>query len=110
VLEWGGRPALLDDITLPAALFRGLTRAKLAAYQGSMYGYFETAFGVRMVAAQERLKAVAADPVTAPLLGVVPGTPLLEVDRVAFTYGERPVEFRRGLACTAHHHYLNTLR
>jgi GntR family transcriptional regulator len=109
ILEWEGKPALLDDITLPAALFRGLTRAKLEAYQGSMYGFFETAFGVRMLTAQERLKAVEADDATAPLLGVAAGTPLLEVDRVTFTYGQRPVEFRRGLCSTAHHHYVNAL-
>jgi GntR family transcriptional regulator len=109
VLQWNGASAVLDEITLPAALFRGLTRAKLEAYEGSMYGFFETAFGVRMVAAQERLKAVAADAVTAALLGVAEGTPLLEVDRVAFTYGGRPVEFRRGLCSTARHHYFNAL-
>jgi GntR family transcriptional regulator len=109
VLDWEGAPAVLDEITLPAALFRGLTRAKLEAYQGSMYGFFETAFGVRMIAAHERLKAVAADAAAAVLLGVPAGTPLLEVDRVAFTYGGRPVEFRRGLCSTVRHHYFNAL-
>ena len=109
LLDWDGAPAVLDEITLPAALFRGLTRAKLEAYEGSMYGFFETAFGVRMIAAHERLKAVAAPAEAAALLGVAPGTPLLEVDRVAFTYGGRPVEFRRGLCSTARHHYFNAL-
>jgi GntR family transcriptional regulator len=109
VLEWEGSPAVLDEITLPAAMFRGLTRAKLEAYEGSMYGFFETAFGVRMVAAHERLKAVAADAAVARLIGVPEGTPLLEVDRVACTYGGRPVEFRRGLCSTARHHYFNSL-
>jgi GntR family transcriptional regulator len=109
VLDWEGAPAVLDEITLPAALFRGLTRAKLEAYQGSMYGFFETAFGVRMIAAHERLKAVAAEASAALLLGVPEGAPLLEVDRVAFTYGGRSVEFRRGLCNTARHHYFNAL-
>jgi GntR family transcriptional regulator len=109
ILEWAGTPAVLDDITLPAALFRGLTRAKLEGYHGSMYGFFETAFGVRMLSAHERLKAVAADASTGALLGVPPGTPLLEVDRVACTYGARPVEFRRGLCTTGRHHYYNAL-
>jgi GntR family transcriptional regulator len=109
VLEWGGRPVIVDDITLPAALFRGLTRAKLENYAGSMYGFFETQFGVRMLNAQERIKAVPADPAIAGVLGVPAGTPLLEVDRVAHTYGGRPVEFRRGLCSTAAHHYFNLL-
>jgi GntR family transcriptional regulator len=109
ILEYGGEPSVLDEITLPAELFPGLTRARFAAYRGSMYGFFETAFGVRMLRADERLHAVAADERAAELLEVVPGTPLLAVDRVAYTYGDRPVEVRRGLCTTRHEHYWNAL-
>ena len=109
ILEYGGRPAVLDEITLPAALFRGLTRARWQAYPGSTYGFFESEFGVRMLRAEERLHAVAADASSAALLGVAPGTPLLAVDRVAYTYGDRPVEWRRGLCATRDEHYWNTL-
>ena len=109
ILEYGGVPAVLDEITLPGALFRGLTRERCAAYPGSMYGFFETEFGVRMLRAEERLRAVAADPASAALLQVPAGTPLLAVERVAYTYGERPVELRRGLCTTRHEHYWNTL-
>jgi len=107
VLEWEGEPVVLDEITLPAALFRGLTRAKYEAYHGSMYGFFETQFGVRMLKAQERLSAIAADAATAAILGVAAGSPLLAVDRVTLTYGDRPVEVRRGLCATRAHHYFN---
>ena len=109
VLELAGAPVVLDEITLPAALFRGLTKARAAAYRGSMYGFFETEFGVRMLKASEMLKAIAADPASAALLGVEPGTPLLAVERVTTTYGDRPVELRRGLCATAYCHYLNVL-
>ncbi|CAG1011253.1 putative fructoselysine utilization operon transcriptional repressor [Rhizobiaceae bacterium] len=109
LLEFGGAPVVLDEITLPAALFRGLTRARIDAYRGSMYGLFESGFGVRMLKAREKLKAIAADADAAALLGVAPGTPLLAVERVTTTFGERPVELRRGLCTSAHHHYLNEL-
>jgi GntR family transcriptional regulator len=109
LLEFGGAPVVLDEITLPAALFRGLTRARLDAYRGSMYGFFETEFGVRMLKAREKLKAIVADADSAALLGVAPGTPLLAVERVTTTFGERPVEWRRGLCTTMRHHYLNEL-
>jgi len=75
-----------------------------------MYGFFETEFGVRMLKARERLRAIAADGVSAAALGVPEGTPLLAVDRIAFTFGGRPVEMRRGLCSTRHHHYLNELQ
>ena len=65
VLHYAGEPAVLDEITLPAALFRGLTRAKFDAYEGSMYSFFETQFGVRMLKADERLRAIGADEATA---------------------------------------------
>ena len=45
----------------------------------------------------------------AQLLGVAEGTPLLSAERVSFTYGDKPVELRRGLYLTAHHHYQNDL-
>jgi len=109
VLDYAGRPAVFDEITLPAALFNGLTRARFAGYPGSMYGFFETEFGVRMLRADERVHAVAADRTAAELLEVAAGSPLLAVDRISFTYGDRPVEVRRGLCATRNEHYWNTL-
>jgi GntR family transcriptional regulator len=62
-----------------------------------------------MLRAEERLHAVAADAGSARLLHVSPGAPLLAVDRVAYTYADRPVELRRGLCTTRHEHYWNAL-
>ena len=109
VLEFSGEPAVLDDITLPGALFKGLTKARADAYQGSMYGFFETQFGVRMLKAREKLRAIAADATSARILKLRLGEPLLSVDRTTLTYGDRPVEWRRGLCTTRHFHYLNEL-
>jgi GntR family transcriptional regulator len=109
VLDYEGEPVVLDEITLPAALFRGLTKARYDAYGGSMYSFFESQFGVRMLKAQERIRAVAADAATARILDTEPGAPLLAVDRVTLTYADRPVEVRRGLCVTRAFHYLNEL-
>ena len=109
VLDYSGEPTVLDEITLPASLFRGLTKAKVDAYRGSMYSFFETQFGVRMLKAQEKIRAVAADAATARVLGTEDGAPLLAVDRVTLTYGDRPVEVRKGLCVTRAYHYLNEL-
>ena len=109
LLYFRGRPVVLDDIWLPAALFKGLTSQRLSAYQGPMYGLFESEFGVRMVRAEEQIRAVAADAAAAALLELAPDAPLLLVERVAYTYGDRPVELRRGLYDTRAHHYRNEL-
>lgn len=108
-LSSGGRPVVLDDIWLPAELFKGLTAQRLAQYAGPMYGLFETEFGVRLIRAEEKIRALAADDAAATLLQVAPGTPLMCVERIARTYGERPVELRRGLYLTERHHYRNEL-
>ena len=111
---WGGpaadgKPVVLDEIWLPGALFKGLTAERLADYKGPMYGMFETEFGVRMIRAEEKIRALAADAATAGLLAVAPGFPLLSVERLSFTYGDKPVELRRGLYDTTQHFYRNEL-
>jgi GntR family transcriptional regulator len=103
------QPVVLDDLWLPGALFKGLTAERLAAWRGPMYRLFEAEFAVQMIRAEERLRAVAAAADEAALLAVAPGTPLLSVERLSFTYGDRPVELRRGLYHTHHHHYRNEL-
>jgi GntR family transcriptional regulator len=109
LLSFDAEPIVLDDIWLPGALFKGLSAERLAEYHGPLYGLFETEFGTRMIRADERLRAVAAEADAAKLLQIAPGSPLLLVERVSYTYGERPVEVRRGLSVTTHHHYRNTL-
>ena len=94
LLKFHSRPAILDEIHLPCALFKGLEEDMLRSHRGSMYGFLESQYGVTMIRAEERLKAVAADEFTAGLLAVDLGAPLLCVDRIAFTYGDRPVEWR----------------
>jgi len=109
VLVFNGEPTVLDEIALPATIFKGLSAEKFNEYHGSMYNLFETEFGTRMIRADEKLRAVAAEAPAAEILGVAEGAPLLCVDRVSFTYGDRPVEFRRGLYRTEKHFYKNDL-
>jgi GntR family transcriptional regulator len=100
---------VLDDIWLPGPQFKGLTAERLSAWQGPLYGLFETEFDVRMIRAEEKIRAVAADASAAALLEVAVGAPLLSVERLSLTYGDRPVEVRRGLYDTSSHHYRNVL-
>lgn len=103
------RPVVLDELWLPERHFQGLTSEVIEAHPGALYALFETRFGVHMVRAEEKLRAVVATPETACLLRVGEGEPLLSVERRAFTYGDRPVELRRGLYYTRDDHYRNDL-
>ncbi len=109
VLRFEGPPVVFDEIWLPGAMFRGLTMERLAGYKGPFYAMFETEFGTRMIRASEKVRAVAAQAQVAALLGVKEGEPLLSVERLSYTYGDRPVEVRRGYYVTSHYHYQNDL-
>ena len=102
-------PVVLDDIYLNGQLFKGLSAERMSAYKGPMYRLFEAEFGVHMTRAEEKIRAVAADAAQAAVLQVPQGAPLLSVDRLCFTYGDKPVELRRGVYRTEGHHYRNVL-
>jgi GntR family transcriptional regulator len=109
LLRFAKKPVVVDEIYLPGEVFQGLTLEVLQAWSGSLYSLFETRFGLRMIRAQESLRAVAADGTTSEILKVPEGKPLLSVERVTYTYGDKPVEWRRGLYLTDEHFYLNEL-
>ena len=109
VLSFQQVPTILEDLWLPAAPFKGLTAERLDSYRGPMYALFETEFGVRMVRAEEKIRALAASEPACELLSIKAGEPLLSVERTAFTYNDLPMELRRGLYRTDTHHYRNSL-
>ena len=113
VLKFSGEPIIYDDIRLPASLLMGISISMIEehvnAHNGTLYSLYETQYQIRIISAQERLKAVAADETTAQLLKVKAGTPLLSIERVAFTYKNQPVEWRRSLVNTERHYYFDEL-
>ncbi len=109
LLSFGGVPTVLEDMWLPGGTFKGLSAEQLAQHPGSTYSLYESGFSTRMVRAEERIRATASTPEVSELLKLNLGTPLLAVERVAFTYNDVPMELRRALYCTDTHHYANPL-
>lgn len=109
VLSFADKPTILEDLWLPGGPFKGLTAERLSDYHGPMYALFETEFGVRMVRAEEKIRAVLPDSVQSSLLRIEHNTPLLSVERIAYTYNDAPMELRRGLYLTDTHYYRNEL-
>lgn len=109
VLAFAGVPTILEDLWLPGAPFKGLTAERLNDYSGPMYGLFETEFGVRMVRADEKIRAVLPTEDQCELLKIAAQTPLLSVERIAYTYNDTPMELRQGLYLTDTHYYHNAL-
>jgi GntR family transcriptional regulator len=109
LLSFSNTPTVIDDIYLPGALFKGLTADLLNDYSGPLYGLFESEFGINMVRAEEKIRAVAAPDDVALALGLASSIPLLCVERISFTYGNRPVELRIGDYVTNEYYYRNSL-
>ena len=109
ILLFTGKPTILEDLWLPGMPFKGLTAERLADYGGPMYALFETEFGVHMARAEEKIRAVLPDSEQSELLQVDSKTPLLSVERIAYTYNDIPMEMRRGLYLTDTHYYRNAL-
>ena len=109
VLSFAGIPTVLEEIWLPALRFRGLTAERLRDYPDPTYVLFEKEYGVRMVRAEEKLRAVLPDAAQAELLQCATDTPLLQIERISYTFSDQPVEIRRSLNRTDRHHYRNTL-
>ena len=102
-----GRPVLHDRLTLPAAMFKGLTEKRLRERPSTIYHLYQTEFGITVVRALERVRALAADRSTARVLGVAPGAAVLQVRRTALTFNDKPVEYRVSTLHSAQHEYVN---
>ena len=101
------RPVAFDRISLPAGLFRGLTEKRLLERPGTLYSLYQANFGISVLRAPERILAVTADRLVARNLGVNVGVPLLQVHRIALTFGDRPVEYRVSHVHTQWHDYVD---
>jgi GntR family transcriptional regulator len=108
-LRLQGQAVVYDRITLPTALFKGLTEKRLRERPGTIYQLYQSEFGITVVRALERARAAAADRATARVLGVAIGTPVMQVQRTALTFGDRAVEHRTSIIDTRQHDYVNLL-
>lgn len=109
ILSFKKTPTILEDMWLPGNAFKGLNAKQMMLFPGPAYAMYEHDFGVTMIRAEEKIRAVCPDNEQAELLNVSPQTPLLSVERIAFTYNNMPMELRRGLYRTDSHHYHNEL-
>ena len=100
------RPVVLDRIVIPAALFKGLTERRFRERRGTVYNFYQTDFGITVLHARERARATLASREAMRCLGVAAGSPLLEVRRLALSFGQRPVEWRTSLIHTERHDYV----
>ncbi len=103
------QPTLLETITLPSEPFGQLGNVGACDLPNMLYEMYEQKFGITIHNAEEQLRAVSASEREASLLGLQAGAPLLEVERIAKTLDNTPVELRVSRCITRNHHYRNTI-
>lgn len=108
-LQLQGRAVVHDRLQLPQSLYRGLTEKRFRERTGTIYKLYQDGFGITVLRAQERARAVAAGRDSARVLGVSVGTPVLELRRTALSFGDKPVEYRLSTVLTGVHEYVHTL-
>ncbi|OOG27685.1 GntR family transcriptional regulator [Thioalkalivibrio denitrificans] len=105
LLRIEGYPVEVNDIYVDAEVFEGLDRDTFSNRPGTIYQLYQERFGLNIIRTSEQLRAVAVDESEANLLDIEVNAPVLQVDRIAFTYHSKPVEYRRSLVNTSRHVY-----
>jgi GntR family transcriptional regulator len=108
-LSLNGQCIMHDRIVISQAMFKGLTEKRFHERPSTIYNLYQTDHGISVIRAQERARAVAANSEVARVLRVRVGTPVMEVHRVAITFGERPVELRISTINTQSHDYVSLI-
>lgn len=106
-LKLGGRPVILDDIVVPAALFRGLNETIYRARDSTIYALYQARYRINVIRISERLSAAVPPAAVSSVLGLAPQLPALVIRRVAYTYNDTPVEYRTSWLDSREHEYLS---
>lgn len=108
-LKLGGKTVIVDNIVVSTALFPDLDESVFAGRDGTIYGLYQSRYGINVIRISERLSAAHPPAQIADLLGVRQSAPVLVIKRVAYTYHDTPVEYRESWVNTENHDYLSDL-
>ena len=96
---------LVERICLPSGRLPGIGAFLEAERPASIYLLMERRFNVLVTRVDERVRARMPTAEEMRLLELPPNTPVLEVERVAFSLGGEPVEWRTMTCATESVHY-----
>jgi len=104
-LSLEGRAIAIMDITIPSRLFAGLTGRAIARSDENLYAVYQNVCSVNVIRIKEQVYAVKAGARAAKILGISAADPVLRIDRIAYTYNDVQIEFRRRIHQAAGYHY-----
>ncbi len=89
-----GRPILSEEIWLPAERFAPLLTASLSDIGDLLNPAYERLCNEIVARAEETLTVASATAADAECLGIAEGSPVVVVERLAFGFDGRPIEWR----------------
>ncbi len=88
-------PLMLEDLCLPEKLFRGFDQVDIS--RELLYPIYDAKYNTPITWADEFLEPRIADDEVASVLNIKPGEAVIFIERIAYTYGDKPVEFRASI-------------
>lgn len=104
-----GDPLLYERFFLPDALCPNAKRNLELEQPASIYLFLERRYNLLITKVSERLEARTATTEECELLNLTQNTPVLEAERVAYSLGGEPVEWRIIVGASGRAHYLNEI-
>ncbi len=98
-----------DRVCLPVVLFHGLTAQQVRDRPSTLYHLYQTEFGITVVKAEERLRAILCSEDLSRALSRPVGTPMIELHRIARGINGQVVEYRVSVIDTTQHAYVSHL-
>ena len=99
-------PVMISQITVSSIHFPNLSEKVINEERDTIYGMYQSKYGVTLTRTVEKLRAVTANAYLARHLGLKRGQPLLQICRIGFTFNNIPVELRTSYARTDRYHFL----
>jgi GntR family transcriptional regulator len=101
------QPALLERITLGNGICAGIEKILNKQKPSSIYLVLEQHYNILIVRVDESIRARLSRPDEEAVLHLESGTPILEIERVAYSLGGEPIEWRLSVGQTENMHYWN---
>jgi len=85
-------PLMYEDLYLPEKIFAGLDRMNIS--RQLLYPIYDSRFNTPIIWADEFLEPRLATPEVSGHLGIAPGDPVIFLERIAYSFEDKPVECR----------------
>ena len=109
LLRIAEKPVIFDEIAISAERFADLDVGVFGEREGTIYGLYQERYGITVTRISERISASRPSARAASVLALAEDAPALVIKRVAYSYGDTPVEYRVSWVNSERHEYLSDL-